>query len=91
MAVQTIATTVGTSATQIIPVEAFAMPGTVLTLVSNNSSSAVYVGPAGVTASGASQGVQIPANTTLNLGTLNSSLYAVVGTGTAAVVAGLFS
>jgi hypothetical protein len=88
VAVQTIATTVGTSPTQIIPAEAYAMPGSVQTIISNTSSGIVYIGPAGVTAS---TGVAIAANSNLNLGTLNSQLYAVVGTGTATVVVGLFS
>lgn len=88
MAVQTISTTVGTTATQIIPAEAYAMPGSVQTIISNLGSVVVYVGPAGVTST---TGVAIAANSNLNLGTLNSQLYAVAASTTANVVVGLFS
>ena len=91
MAISTIATTVGTTAVQIIPQEAYAVPGFVATVVSNNGANPVFIGPSTVTASGTNQGVQIAAGANLPLPTLNSPLYAVAATGSNAVSVGLFS
>lgn len=88
MAVQTIPTTVSTSAVVIIPAEAYAMPGSVGTVLSNIGANPVFIGPAGVTAT---TGVQIAAGANLTLNTLNSVLYAITGTGSTTVVVGLFS
>lgn len=91
MAVQTIATAVAdTAAVVIVPQEAYAMPGSVGTVISNiGATNPVFVGPAGVTAT---TGVQIAAGANLNLPTLNSPLYAIcASTKSTTVVVGLFS
>jgi hypothetical protein len=90
VAVQTIATAVGNAAAVvIIPSEAYAMPGSVGTTVSNIGANPVFIGPAGVTAT---TGVQVAAGQNLNLPTLNSVLYGICAAAqTTNVVVGLFS
>jgi hypothetical protein len=90
MAVQTIATTVGTTATRIYnyTTAQFAGPGTAPMWISNLSAAPVFVGGPTVTAT---TGVQIAAGANLSMPTLDDSLYAVVATGTANVVVGVFT
>jgi hypothetical protein len=86
MAVQTITTSVGTTAVPILTGQPFSMPGTAPVVVSNLGSNPVFLGGPAVTAT---TGVQVAAGANLALPG-GADVYAIAAVGPNNVVVGVF-